>query len=882
MAFGTREIAGVRAPWIARWLLRCLAPPGESDALAGDLEHEARAIADASGVRAARRWMRWQVAHSIWPLARQRWAARRRGPGGTAMFRGAGMDLRHVARRLRATPGFAVVAVLTIAIGVGTASAIFSLAYAVALKPLPYRDADRLVGIQSVHAKSNSWASSSAPEIADYREGAASVADLAAYSYGAQIAKIGGERIRIAADPSTPNLFDVLGVRPAIGRTFAAADVDRPVVILSHETWVSRFAADPAILSRTFELSDRAYAIVGVMPAGFRFPQVLESDLWIASSFADRLDRNDRQLQLVARLPAGVSVDQASRDVAAVAARLARAYPATNDGWSARVVPLDGRTAAGYGAIFGSLLGTVGLFLFVGCANLAGLLIVRNIDRRGELAVCASLGATPFRLARQLAFEAGLIALAGAGLGVAISSPASQVLAALMPPRLPGLADVHLSLPVLAFAVTLSVITALVCGVLPVFDLGSVSASEALTGPRHSGPRSQRLQSTLVVAEVAAALILIVGATLMMRSFTALLDRDRGFNPHGVFALNVSLPFEQDAYLDSQTRAAALDAIVSRVAHLPGVTHAGATNGFPGSTLGVLGAAMLHPAAGAPQADVSALLRSATPDYFNAMGVALERGRTFRPDDTASAPRVAIVNEKLARAMWPDADAIGRQLPLPRSDARGASELWTVVGVVADMHLAANVPADIFVPVAQRPSFWIDLVMRTTGDPAALDAPVRRALREINPDLLIENSRSIQTIVANSLGLERAQASLATVVAVLSAAVAGVGLYALLAFAVAQRRREFAIRLALGSAPRALSRWMYVRGLRLALAGIAAGTAITIGLVRLLRTEVFGLASAAPWAYAWSALALLAVAALALWAPARRVLRADPLAAMRD
>jgi len=221
-------------------------------------------------------------------------------------------------------------------------------------------------------------------------------------------------------------------------------------------------------------------------------------------------------------------------------------------------------------------------------------------------------------------------------------------------------------------------------------------------------------------------------------------------------------------------------------------------------------------------------------------------------------------------------------LPLPRSDARGASELWTVVGVVADMHLAANVPADIFVPVAQRPSFWIDLVMRTTGDPAALDAPVRRALREINPDLLIENSRSIQTIVANSLGLERAQASLATVVAVLSAAVAGVGLYALLAFAVAQRRREFAIRLALGSAPRALSRWMYVRGLRLALAGIAAGTAITIGLVRLLRTEVFGLASAAPWAYAWSALALLAVAALALWAPARRVLRADPLAAMRD
>jgi putative ABC transport system permease protein len=367
----------------------------------------------------------------------------------------------------------------------------------------------------------------------------------------------------------------------------------------------------------------------------------------------------------------------------------------------------------------------------------------------------------------------------------------------------------------------------------------------------------------------------------MTQSFGRLLNRDRGFNPHGVFALNVSLPFEQDSYLDASLRTAALDGVVSRVAKLPGVTHVGATNGFPGSALGILGVAMLHPSAGASSSDVSAALRSATPDYFAAMGVVVKSGRVFRADDTASSPRVAVVNETLARAMWADGQAIGRILPIPSGDDRGTTNDWTVVGVVADMHLGARSPSDIFLPVAQRPAFWIDLVMRTNGDPEALAEPVRRALRELNPDLLIENSKAIDTIVSNSLGLERAQASLATVVAVLSAAVAGVGLYALLAFAVAQRRREFGIRLALGSAPRALSRWMFVRGLRLALVGVVAGSAITFGLVRLLRAQVFGLASASPWAYAGAALALLVVAALALWAPARRVLRADPLEAMR-
>ena len=616
----------MRAPFVARWLMRLLAPPGEADALIDDLEQEARQILAASSLRAARRWMWWQAMHSAWPLARQQMRARRARqgeldgssrsvdrpaarppppPAGARLHGGGGVHARH---RHRHRVG-------------DLQSRLCDLAEAASVprRGSPGHDSE-------YHAKSGDVATVvSGPEIADYRDGAASVAILG----GVRRHRPGRTNWRRADSDRRrttrrPTFSTYLGATPALGRTFSASDAGQPVVILSHATWVSRFGKDPNVLSRTFELSGQPFSIIGVMPRGFRFPQILESDLWTASSFASWTDRSQRYLQLVARLPPGATIDQASREVAAVAARLARAYPATNDGWSAKVLPLDDRRAAGYGAIFGSLLGIVGLFLLVGCANLAGLLVARNMDRRGELAVCASLGATRWRLARQLTFEAGVIALAGALAGLALSSPASRALAAVMPPRLPGLDDVQLSWPVLAFAIAVSVVTALLCGVLPALSLGTVSASEALTGPRRSGPRSQRLQNMLVVAEVAAAMMLVVGATLMTQAFSTLLNRDRGFNPHGMFALNVSLPFEQDKYLDESLRAATLDAIVLRVAALPGVAHVGATNGFPGSALGILGSVMLRPGAGAARAEVSSALRSATPDYFAAMGVAVK------------------------------------------------------------------------------------------------------------------------------------------------------------------------------------------------------------------------------------------------------------------
>jgi putative ABC transport system permease protein len=875
-------VTGLRASRLVRAVLRLLAPPGDADALIRDLEDEAGQIAAASGARAARRWRRWQAVHSIGPLLRERLRAARRllRQAANAWSRGWSTDVRHVARRLARAPGFVAVAILTLALGIGATSAIFSLAYAIWLKPLPYHTPDRLVVVQDVHRTSGTTASVSQPEIREFRASATSFAGMAAYRYGAAIAEIGGERVRLEADPVTPNLFDVLGRQPIVGRAFTADDVGRPVLVLSYATWVSWFGRDPSVLTRTFRLDDQAYSIVGVMPPDFRFSDTLPADAWVPSAFTERGDRSSRYDGLIGRLRPGVTIDAASRDVAAVAARLAQAYPDTNADWTAEVVPLDQRSR--YGPVFGSLLGIVGLFLLAGCANLAGLLMARNTERRGELAVCASLGATRARLARQMMVEAVGLAAAGGAAGLALAAIAARALAATMPSRLPGVADVRLSLPVLAFSVAVAGATALVCSVVPAVGLESLSASEALTGPRRAGPRSHRLQSSLVVSEVAVAMLLVVGAGLMARSFADLLDRDRGFNPRGVLALNVTLPAEQPKYEDAAVRASALTGIVARVSRLPGVTHAGATNGFPGSPMGILGSAILHPANAAPGHDVLGLFRSATPDYFATMGVALRAGRTFRPDDDASAPRVIIVNETLAHRMWPDGHAVGRQLRLPATEDPQARVAWDVVGVVADMHLGASAPADIFFPVAQRPAFWIDLVLRTGGDPAALVAPVRRVLHDADRDLLVENSTPLAAIVAASVSLQRAQSVLAMVIAVLSALVAGVGLYALVAFAVARRAREFGIRLALGSSPRALSWWVFTRGMRLAALGVAAGALVTFVLVRLLRGEVFGFAEGPPAAYVASALVLLVVAALALLAPARRVLRVDPLVAIRS
>jgi predicted permease len=786
---------------------------------------------------------------------------------------GVATDIRVSVRRLAGARGFTLLAVVTLAVGVGAVSTAFSLAHALWLKPLPFLEPDRLVWIHARHQPSGTSASLTAVELAEHRRDLRAFTGVAGFSYGAGIARVNDEPLRIAAHRVTPDLFRVLGVRPAIGRDFADADASVPVVMLSDATWTARFGRDPAILQRTLTLDGVSYAIAGVMPPGFSFPRGLEADAWMPVDLAAGGDAVARAYQAVARLAPGFEPADAATEAATRAERLARAFPEIGPDWTALVTPAGVTASPATRLGFQVLLAIVGLFLLIACTNLAGLLLARHASRRAELAVCLSIGASRWRLARMILVESLIVASLGGAAGVLLAAYGARAVAAVMPPRLPGLDDVRLNLTVVAVAVAASVAAAIVVSVLPALGLRALRPAEALAGARTSARGSTRAERALVVAEIALAVMLVVGAAAMLRSLTRLLDRDRGYDPRDLHALNVSLPFSDDSYLPIDRRARAFDAILERVAAVPGVRQVAATTGFPGSALGILGST---PVALDGRAPLIAALHSASPEYFATMGIPVVAGRAFRPADTTAAPGVAVVNELLARE-FPAGQAVGRRIPVT---IYGRTQSIEIVGVAGNIRLGERIGHRVFVPLAQASPYWIDLVLRADAGTAVLPA-VRRALRAHNGDLLIENATSFQSIISNSLALERAESALAAVVGALSAALAGIGVYSLMTFVGARRRRELGIRLALGSPPRRLFRDAVAGALRLVVAGLAIGLVMAAALVRLAGNQVFGLTTADTAAYTAAAALVLAVSLAAVWVPARRLMRIDPLIALR-
>jgi len=869
-------------PRVTRWIVTRLAGRGDAESMLADLEEEVEQHRQQHGVWAARTWLWREIARSALPLGRRHirnaHQSARKAP--TMSVRGIVVDLRGVLRRLRRAPGFSLLAIGSLGLGIGAATAIFSLAHAVWLNPLPYAEPDRLVVIDDVHAQSGAQASSSGPEFRDLQRDTSSFTGIAAFSYGAHIARINDEPVRIVAYQITPNLLSVLGATPAMGRGFLDSDVNTPVVVLSHRIWRARFQGDPNIVGKTFQLDGGPYTIIGVMPAPFRFPQALESEIWTASDFKSRMARDSRYLQVIARLRPGVTMARANTELATEATRLAAADPAAA-GWTIHAVPLD-RSSDGYRSAFGSLLGIVALFLLIACANLASLLVSRNTARRAELALATALGASRWRLVRALFVESLILSGAGGLVGLAFAFEGNRVLSALMPAATPRLADVHISGVVVAFAAAIIVLTAILCAVAPAIGLRSIALSATLTGARSSGPTSQRTQDMLVIVEVALAALLLVGASLMLKNFSALIDRDRGYTPHGVLALNVSLPFSNDRYQAVESRVAAFDEILATVSHVPGVTVVAATTGFPGSALGFLGGGPVT-AMDVPGEPAMAGLHNATPDYFTAMDVPIRRGRAFQAADSAAAPSVAIVNEELAGRLWPGREALGQTFRLPATPGMTAGgTVTTVVGIAGDMHMGTRRTPEIFVPLAQTSAYWIDLVVRTNGNPRALATTVRQALRGYSPDLLIENVASLDDIIRDTYGLQRAQSLLTMLVATLAAIMAAMGIYALLTYYVAQHTREMGICLALGSSPRRLFLQVFRRGMALTLAGIVLGMGGAVMAVRSLRGAMFGLDAAGPATYLLVGVSIVALTALVIGWSARRVIRIDPLVAIRQ
>jgi putative ABC transport system permease protein len=862
-----------------RGVVRVLAPAEERSDILADLEEEGRQVSSAQGRQTARRVVRWQVVHSTMPWIRRRASQGRRTISRNIMmlYRGLWSDVHLAARRLRQSPGFTTLAVVSLAIGIGAVSTVFSLAHALWLKPLPWLEPDRVVWIHTQHQASGTTSSLSAAELAEYRRESRSFSAVAGFSYGARIAKVNGEPVRVAAHHVSPNIFRVLGLRPALGRDLTDADAapGSRVVMLSHEAWLRRFGANPAVVNTPMTMGGESFEIAGVMPKGFTFPRGLEADVWVPVEFRGENYGDRRVLQAVARLAPGQTVDDASAEVGARAKRLAQISPATNTGWTATVIAAAATTSPSGRAAFQALLAIVGLFLVIACTNLAGLLLARNAGRRTELAVCLSMGAPRWRLVRSLLVESALLALAGCAAGVLLSVYGARLMSSLMPRNTPGLNDVVLNLPVVGVTIAVALAAAMFVGLLPALSLRALRPSEAIAGSRSVARGTSRAQQTVVVVEIVLAVVLLVGAASMLRSFVLALERDRGYEPRGLQALNVSLPFSDDSYLPTERRARVFDEIIAQVSALPGVQRAAAATGFPGSRLGILGAAPVTPPGGS--APTMAALHAASAGYFDTLRVPIKAGRDFTAADTTGAPGVLIVNEVLA-AQFPNGNPIGEHVPL---SIQGEPEkIFEIVGVAGNITLTDRTGPRLFVPLAQASPYWIDLVYRTESGGVTV-AAVRQALRAFNSELLLENESSLQSIISNSLALERTQSAFAGLVGVLSTLVAGIGLYALMTFITAQRRREFGIRLALGSQPRQLFQGAIFRAMRLVALGLVSGVAIAGFAVRALGSRVFGLAAAGVDAYAAAATIVIAVSIIAAWIPARRAMRTDPLTALR-
>ncbi len=874
----------MRVSRLVESFVRWLAGPGDAESLLADLECELDERERRDGAAAARRWLRREVARSAPTLAARRLAHSTRSLiGELPMFhRGVWLDVQHVWRRLRRSPGFATLAVVMLGIGLGAVTSVFSLAYTIWLKPLPYHAPETLVSVSSTQTRVGLRSGSSGPEIGDIREGISSFSGVAGYHYGAIFARFGDEAVRLESDPVTANLFAVLGVAPQLGRPFGPEDEGQPVVMLSDALWRSRFQRDPGVIGRTIGGLAERMTVVGVMPPEFRFPLGLEADCW-TPTLRTTGDRARRLTQIVARLSTGATIDRANAELAALSDRLGAAYPASNEGWTLMAGPLAGLPSPAYRAAFTTLLAMVGLFLLIACANLASLLVARNLARRNELTVMLATGAPPWRLARAVLIESAMLSAAGSALALALAAGATQAFARWMPPATPRLGDLRVDLVVFVFAMAVAACTAALCAVAPIAGVRSLRLADSLSGVRTVGAGSNRGEHALVIVEIALAAVLLMGGIAMVRSFNELLDRDRGYVPAGVIAMTVALAFDQPRYEAAPVRSLAFDEILASIARVPGVAAVGGATGFPGSSLGILGGGPVT-VPGRTDPPVIAALHNATPDYFRAMGVTVKRGRVFTSADTAASQRVVVINETLEHQLFPHGDSLGQRFTIPVAIGLtdGGAGQAEVVGVVADMHLGARRTADIFVPFAQVPSFWADVVVRTSGDPASLAEPIRQAIGRGRPDVLVEHVSPLQTIISDVFGLQRAQSFLTALVAALGGVLALMGLYALLNQHVARRTREMGVRLALGSSPQRLFWSVFRRGMRLSMIGTAAGLVVALAAVRLLRGQVFGLDLVAAHVFLLVAAGIAAASALVIATSARRVVSIDPIASIRQ
>jgi len=799
-------------------------------------------------------------------------------------------DIRYGLRMMAKNPGFTFFVVAVLALGIAANTAIFSIADPVLVRPLPYRQADRLVMVWEDASSYGFPRDTPAPgNFADWKARNQVFEDMAASAFSGSFNLTGeGNPEEIPGDFVTANLFSVLGARPALGRDFSASD-DVPgaprVVILSQGLFLRRFGGDPQIIGKQLWLNYEKYDVVGVMPRGFQFPD-RDPQLWAPVQFtpAQLANHGNHHLQVVARLKPGVSLKVANANLAAIAKQLEQEHPSENAKVGAYAIPLREELAGKTRPALLVLIGAVCFVLLIACANVANLLLARASGRRREIAMRLTLGASRWRIARQLLTESLLLAALAGAAGLILSTFATQFLANLIPEGIAPMNGSGADSRVLAATVIISVGSGILFGILPALRVSRLDLVTSLNQGGRSGIGSgRRLRDALVVSEVALAIVLLAGAALMLRSFEKLLHLDPGFRADHVLVVRTPLPRQK--YEAFAPRVAFYSEVLARVARLPGVTAAGYTTWVPLTNSGGATGITLE---GRPQPAPGEIpipnCRIISDDYIRALGMKLIAGRVLDERDGTAAPPVALINQTMARNLWPGENAIGRRF---KQGSYVEPSPWiTIVGIVGDVHQAGlDSPArpEMYLPYLQQ-DFGFEpqyLVVRTIGDPMRMADAVRQQVWAVDKEQPVAGAMPLEDLVDDTLAPRKTQAGLLGGFAVLALLLAALGIYAVLSFTVTQRTPEFGVRMALGAQPGDVLHMVLSQGARLFIFGAVSGLAAAFALSRTLEHLLYGVRATDPVSFALVTLLLSGVTFLACYFPARRAMRVDPIIALR-
>jgi predicted permease len=797
-------------------------------------------------------------------------------------------DIRYALCMLRKNPGFTAAAVLTLALGIGANTAIFTVINAVLLRPLPFQHPERLVALwESNPQQEIDRAAVSPPNFVDWSSQSRTLEQIAAYRYWGFVLAGGDAPERIDGARVSAGLFSLLGVKPILGRTFLPEE-DRfggnHVVLVREGLWRRRFGADPGLLGKSLALNGTGYEVIGILPSELRLP---DADVCVPLALEPYAltQRGSRALTVLGGLKPGVTQNQAQAEMHAIADRLQRQYPEANAGWDVTVLPLHEEIVAYIRPALLVLGAAVAFVLLISCANMAHLLLARTTSREQEIAVRAALGASRSRIIQQLLTESVLIAFLGGSLGLLLAQQGTNLLLTLSSATLPRTAQIGIDRYVLGFTLLLSLLTGLVFGLLPACHASRPDLYQSLKEGRGRAIRNGRLVApgnAVIVCEVALALIVLVGAGLLMRSFVGLLAVKPGFSSANVLTMTISLP--DSKYPQGQQKTMFFQQLLQRIRSLPGVTSAGLVSHLPiaGRNLSTdfaVEGRSLSPSGQLPLADYV----SVSPEYFGVMQIPLLKGRPFTEHDVMGSPPVVVINEILAHRFWPDTDPLGRRLIL--GSTIGADQVpRVIVGVVGNIRSAGleSEPGPmIYVPYSQNPWPTMSALIRTAGDPMRLVAAVRKEVLALDKDQPVYNVRPLEDVLSASLAARRFQMLLLGIFAAVALIMAAIGVYAVMAEVVVQRTHEIGIRMALGACPLDVLQLVVGRGMRLILAGVTLGLAGALALTRWMSAMLFGVSAADPLTFLTVTLVLVGVGFLACYIPARRAARLNPIVAAR-